>query len=193
MENGFKILDVDAGGISPNSPETYSGDWNFFDLPDRTDRTYPTDQTYSGLRHNLLQHSGAVSMAFGHYAEAMEQGQPCVTKWGVVGNDNVLAQFDVRGTAGEQGGAVAEFVAGANVAPINQGDIVEQPAAVGFLGCLELVEETGQHLALGSVTLLGCGQLFRPGGVIVAHVMLVYVDTDAGEQRTDGLAEGEDP
>jgi len=128
--------------IAVNIPSLQSGDFDLF--IDRSDQSGLSDPTDQKLSNNLLQKSCAVAMTFRLYTDAMQQGQPCITKRSIVWYHNVFTKFDVGSTSGEEGGAVAQLVTGTDVTSVDQGDVVEQTTAVFLLGGFEFVEETCQ-------------------------------------------------
>ena len=79
-------------------------------------------------------------MALGVDADAVEHRQPRIAERCVLGRDDVVAEFEACGSTAEDRWTVREFVAGADVAAVGEGDVVEVAAAAGFLGGFELVE-----------------------------------------------------
>mgnify|MGYP000881449315 CR=1 FL=1 len=143
-------------------------------------------------------------MALHIHADAVEKRKPGVAKRRVFGRDDVVAEVDACAAAGEERGAVVEVVLGADVAAVGEGHVIEKAAAIGFLRGLELVEESGEQLALrvgtplphadlGKLMPLFAGALFvvllvfwlfdrgipmnrpRPGWLVALAVVLVIV------------------
>ena len=80
-------------------------------------------------------------MALSLHADPVQHREPGVAKGSVLGRDDTLAEFQPGPAAGEDGGAIAELVSGADVAAIGEGNVIEETRAVRFLRRLEFVDK----------------------------------------------------
>ena len=93
-------------------------------------------------------------------AHAVQQAEPEIAQRRPLRHDEVLAELEARAAAGDDRRAVVERVARAEVAAVDERDVVEQARAVGFLGRLELVDQAGEQFALRGVAALRGVELF---------------------------------
>ena len=131
-------------------------------------------------------------MAFCFHADASEHGQPSVAEGSVLRGDDIVPKLQASTATRHEGGAVVQIMLGADVAAVGEGDVVEEAAAIGFLGGLQTVDEAGEEFALRKISALRGLEFLAHRGVVVAHVVRSDFYADAGEERADGLAIGHD-
>ena len=122
---------------------------------------------------------------FGIEAEAVEQGEPHVAERRVFGQHEMMAELEVRGTAGEERGAVVEVMDRADVAAVGKTSVIEEAAAVRFLRSFEFVDESGKQFALRRITFLRGFHAWTGG--VVAHIVRRDFQIEALQQRADRL------
>ena len=129
----------------------------------------------------------------GFDAAFLQEGEPVVGEWGVLfGEDDVAAVFDVFGAAaGDDGGDVFEFVAGAEVGAVADEAVVEEAGVIGVLRFFESVDEMGEEAGAFFIAFAGSHDAGL-GESVVAEGVGFERDAHAGEEGADGLAVGDD-
>ena len=76
--------------------------------------------------HQFLDNTGTVAVTWDIDSEPVEQRQPGVAQRSILGNDNVLSEFNSRAASGKDRRAIIQIVDVTDVAAEDDAGIVEQ-------------------------------------------------------------------